>query len=267
MMKFDDISNELILCTWDQLFVTDVIYSFAGLNYRIDQLLLEFYGLYKQLDLRYCSLSTFRYFSHQISTIDQWRLNLTSLKLGCRYRCSQIDLLANAVIQSFVSQYLTRQGLPYANLSSDLYCLIMSHVKHLEPFFPQLKTFFVFQSTSMEQFTRDILLHIVAGGSAMRRFIWRACSFQTHHSRSFFDWLFQCSPQLTTFRFDNTLYDQGFELTYQHTFVSDYRPHQCLTSLTVNLLNLSSLNTLLHYVPKLQYLCKFIFEVFNRVYE
>ena len=38
------------------------------------------------------------------------------------------------------------------------------------------KSLFVFQSVSMEEDTRYILLHIVAGGSAMRRFISRACS-------------------------------------------------------------------------------------------
>ena len=218
---------------------------------------IRIYSLYKKLDLRYCSLSTFRYLSHQICTIDQWRLNLTSLKLGCPYRCSQTDLLANAVVQSFIARYLEKQGRSCTNLSLGLFRLIISHNKHLEPFFPQLKYLLIFQSTSMEEDTRDILLYIVAGGSAMRTFTWRACSRQTHHSQTLFNWLFRCSSQLNSFRLENTLNEKAFELTYQQTLLNDYRPHPSLTSLTINLLNLSSLDTLLHYLPQLQYLCKF----------
>ncbi|CAF4455858.1 unnamed protein product, partial [Adineta steineri] len=81
-MKLEDISNELFLCIWDQLSMADAIYSFSNLNTRIDRMLLKFCGLYNKLDLRYCSLSIFRYFSHQIIMKDEWRLNLTVLKIG-----------------------------------------------------------------------------------------------------------------------------------------------------------------------------------------
>ncbi|CAF1423646.1 unnamed protein product [Adineta steineri] len=87
-MKLEDISNELFLCIWDQLSMADAIYSFSNLNTRIDRMLLKFCGLYNKLDLRYCSLSIFRYFSHQIIMKDEWRLNLTVLKIGNSYRCS-----------------------------------------------------------------------------------------------------------------------------------------------------------------------------------
>ena len=67
--------------------------------------------------------------------------------------------------------------------------------------------------------------------------------------KSLFNWLFQrCwhRPQLNSFRLENTLNEKAFELTYQQTLLNDYRPHPSLTSLTINLLNLSSLDTLLH---------------------
>lgn len=164
-----------------QLFVTDVIYGFSNLNSRIHQLLLEFCGLYKELDLRYCSLSIFRYFSHQLSTTNAWHLNLTVLKLGNRYRCSQTDLFANEISKLFVKRYFARQGEQCENTSKDLFRLILSYKKHREPIFPQLHSLFVFQGTSIDEDCRDILLKIVDGGSAMRTFIWITCSYQSHH--------------------------------------------------------------------------------------
>jgi hypothetical protein len=66
MLQFEYLSNELILCVWDQLTAADVMYSFSHLNTRIDSLPLKFRGLYKQLDLRYCSLSACRFFCRQV---------------------------------------------------------------------------------------------------------------------------------------------------------------------------------------------------------
>jgi hypothetical protein len=256
MTKLEDMSNELLLCVWDQLSIADVIYSFSNLNHRIHQLLLEFCGLYKELDLRYCSLSAFRFFCHQVPLIHEWRVNLTNLKLGNRYRCSQTDLFANEVVKSFVSRYFARQGKRCDNSSKDLFRMIISYNKHLEPIFPQLSSLSIFQSTSIDEDCRDIFLYIVASGSTMRRFTWRSCSYQTHHSRAFFDWLFRCSINLSGYRLESPLGENGFELTYQHALMSDYLPHQSLTYLAINVLNLATLETLLHYLPKLQYLGK-----------
>jgi hypothetical protein len=108
----------------------------------------------------------------------------------------------------------------------------------------------------MDEDCRDILLKVVASGSTMRTFTWRSCSYQTHHSKSFFDWLFRCSINLNNYRLESPLEENGFELTYQHTLINNYLPHQSLTYLTINVLNLSTLDILLHYLPKLQYLGK-----------
>ena len=69
MLRFDNMSNELILCVWDHLSAGDIIYSFSQLNTRINSLLQEFRGLHKQLDLRYCSLSACRFFCRQVPTM------------------------------------------------------------------------------------------------------------------------------------------------------------------------------------------------------
>ncbi len=79
MQRFESMSNELILCVWDQLSSADVIYSFSHLNTRIDSLLLEFHALYKELDLRYCSLSACRFFYHQVPNVIEWRFNINHL--------------------------------------------------------------------------------------------------------------------------------------------------------------------------------------------
>ena len=140
MRKFEDMSNELLLCIWDQLSFADVIYSFSYISSRIQQLLLEFYKLYKKLNLRYCFLTAFRYFCHQIPMMNEWRLNLTVLKLGNRYRCSQINSFTNEVIKSFIAKYFANQ---YVNLSKDLFRTIMLSNQRFEPFFPQADHLFM----------------------------------------------------------------------------------------------------------------------------
>ncbi len=118
MLQFEDMSNELILCVWDQLVAADVIYSFLHLNTRINSLLLEFCELYKQLDLRYCSLSACRFLSHQVPTMIEWCLGLTVLKLGNRYRCSQMDMFADEVAKSIILQGKENHVLIYLKISS-----------------------------------------------------------------------------------------------------------------------------------------------------
>ncbi|CAF1291237.1 unnamed protein product [Adineta steineri] len=257
-MKLEDMSNELFLCIWDQLLMVDVIYSFSNLNRRIDDMLLEFCGLYKELDLRYCSLSIFRYFSHQIVMKDEWRLNLTVLKIGTRYRCSQITLLADEVIKFFVKNSFIKQNKESNNSSRTLFHMITSLKKSRKPIFPQLNTLIVSQNTTMNENCRDIFLYAIACGSNLRTLKWITCSFQTHHSKSFFDWLFQCSINLNKFQFENPTSENGFELSYDHTLIKNYQSHQSLICLKINILNLSTLFVLFHYLPKLQSLDVYI---------
>jgi hypothetical protein len=256
MRKLEDMSNELLLCIWDQLSFADVIYSFSHLNSRIHQLLLEFYKLYKKMDLRYCSLTAFRYFCHQVPTMKEWRLNLTVLKLGNRYRCSQINSFVNEVIKLFMARYFTNEDKQFVNPSKDLFRTIMLSNKRLEPFFPQLTSLFIFQSTSIDEDCLNIFLYIVADGSPIHTLTWKACSYQTHHSKVFFNWLFQFSNNIKSVRLQSPVGENGFELTYDHTLMNSYLPHQSLTYLTISVLNLATLETLFHYLPNLQYLGK-----------
>ncbi|CAF4000077.1 unnamed protein product [Rotaria magnacalcarata] len=135
--------------------------------------------------------------------MNEWRLNLSVLKLGNRYRCCQIDSFANEIVKSFVIRYLARQGKSYDNPSKDLFRLIISNKKPVEPIFPQLTYLSIFQGTSIDEDCRDILLYVAAGGTTMNTFTWRSCSNQTHHAKAFFDWLFRCSINLHSFRLEN----------------------------------------------------------------
>ncbi|CAF2990954.1 unnamed protein product [Rotaria sp. Silwood2] len=251
-------SNELILCVWDHLSSADVIYSFSNLNTRIDSLLLEFHGLYKELDLRYCSLSACRFLCRQVPTMIEWRLGLTVLKLGNRYRSCQIDLFGYEVAKSIVIDHLLREGKSCQDISNDMFRVLMTCRKHVQPIFPQLTSFIVFQTTSISEECRDALLYSVAGGSAVRTFTWNACSDQTHHSRVFFDWLFQYSVDLVSYQLRTPPCENGFELTYEHTTIHNYVPHRSLVHLTINILNLTTLYVLLHYLPQLEYLGQLI---------
>jgi len=233
MQRFESMSNELILCAWDQLSSADVIYSFSHLNTRIDSLLLEFHALYKELDLRYCSLSACRFFYHQVPNVIEWRFNLTVLKLGRRYRCSQMKLFADEVAKSC------------DNISKDI-----------QPIFPQLVSFVVFQTTSISEESRDILLYGVVGGSVMRTFTWHASANQTRHSTAFFDWLFRCSVNLVSYQLQTPSCENGFVLTYEHTIIHFYTPHRSLVYLKINILYLNTLYVLLHYLPQLEHFGK-----------
>ncbi|CAF1613865.1 unnamed protein product [Adineta ricciae] len=214
-------------------------------------MLLEFCGLYKKLDLRYCSLSIFRYFSHRIIMKDEWRLNLTVLKIGNRYRCSQIPLLLDEVIKFFIKQ---DKKYKYSSSRNFLHIINSLKKKNIEGIFPQLNTLVIFQSVSMNEYYRDIFLYGIACGSSLHTLKWLTCSYETHHSKSIFDWLFQCSTNLQKYQLENPLGENGFELSYQHTLINNYQCHQSLINLKINLLNLSTLYVLLHYLLKLQLL-------------
>ncbi|CAF3351321.1 unnamed protein product [Rotaria socialis] len=245
--------NEVILCIWDQLSSADVIYSFLNLNTRMNSLLLEFHGLYQQLDLRYCSLSACRFLCRQAPTMFEWRLGLTVLKLGSPVRCSQMDLFVDEVAKSVVANHYERQGKSADKISKDI-CLILIAYKHIQPIFPQLVSLHIFLTTSANEDTINTLLLAIAGGSAMRTFALSSCANQTHHSRAFFDWLFRCSVNLIQYKLQSSIAEDGFEIMYEHTIVNTYVPHYSLVHLKINILNLNTLYVLLHYLPELEHL-------------
>jgi hypothetical protein len=180
----------------------------------------------------------------------EWRLGLTVLKLGNRYRCCQLEMFTNEVAKSLMS----RQEQQYNSVSNDLSHVIIINNKHLQSIFPQLVSLVVFQSTSITDDCRDILLYVVACGSAMRTFTWRACGAQTHHSKTLFNWLFQCSHNLHSYQLTTYIGLMGFELTYEHTLINGYIPHHSLINLKISVMNLITLHILLHYLPQLQHL-------------
>ncbi|CAF2902388.1 unnamed protein product [Rotaria sp. Silwood2] len=246
-------SNEVILCIWDQLSSADVIYSFSNLNTRINTLLLEFHELYKQLDLRYCSLPACRFLCRQIPTMIQWRLGLTVLKLGSPVRCSQMDLFVDEVAKSIVANHYERQGKSSDKISKDIFRILIAY-KHIQPIFLQLVSLHIFLTTSVNEDTINTLLLAIAGGSAMRTFALNSCANQTHHSRAFFDWLFRCSINLVQYKMQSSQIEDGFEITYEHTIFNTYVSHYSLVYLKINILHLNTLYVLLHYLPQLEHL-------------
>ncbi|CAF1562923.1 unnamed protein product [Rotaria magnacalcarata] len=50
--------------------------------------------------------------------------------------------------------------------------------------------------------------------------------------------------------------EEGFEFKYEHTIMNAYIPHR---SLTISVLNLTTLHVLLHYLPQLEYLAGFVY--------
>ena len=254
MMQFEHLSNEIILCIWDQLSLADVIYSFSHLNTRINSLLLEFHGLYKELDIGYCSLSACRFLCRQVPSMIEWRLGLTTLKLGNLYRCCQMDMFAVEVRKFIVENHFARQGRSCDSVPKDAFRLLMTYSKNIQPIFPHLISFSVFQSVLISEDSRDTLLFAIAGGSSMRNFTWNACSNQTHHSRAFFNWLFRRSRNLISYNLQTPPFENGFELQYEDTLINGYVPHPFLTSLIINVVNLNTLDVLIHYLPQLKHL-------------
>jgi hypothetical protein len=255
MRQLEHMSNEVILCIWDQLSSADVIYSFSNLNTRINSLLLEFHGLYKQLNLCHSSLPAFRFFCRQVSTINEWHLGLTVLKLGHPARCSQIDLFVNEIIKTVVLNYFGKQEISCNNTSKDIFRLLMTY-KRIQPIFPQLVSLYIYSNTSVNEDILNTLLFIVAGGSAMRTFIWNSYPMQGQHSRVLFDWLLRHSINLVRFQLQSSRNQDGFEITYEHTIINTYVPHSSLVYLKINVRNLNTLYILLHYLPQLEHLGK-----------
>ncbi|CAF1676382.1 unnamed protein product [Rotaria magnacalcarata] len=258
-------SNELILYVWDQLTAADAIYSFSDLNTRINSLLLQFCELYKQLDLRYCSLSACRFLCHQASTMIEWRLGLTVIKLGNRYRCSQMDMFADEVAKSIVGSHFARQGKSCNNAPKNIFRVLVTYNKQIQPIFPQLASLVVFQFISINEDSRDTLLFAIAGGSSMRTFTWNTCSNQTHHSRALFDWLFRCSVNLVSYKLQTPPLENGFELKYEYTIANAYVPHRSLVYLQISILNLNTLYILLHYLPQLKHLDVYISSIIDSI--
>ncbi|CAF1234076.1 unnamed protein product [Adineta ricciae] len=243
--------NEILLCIWDYLSSADVIYSFSNLNTRLNCLLSEFYGLYKKLDLRYCSLAACRFLSRIVPSTSDWYFGLTVLKLGNSARCSQIELFLDGVIKSLVEQ----QGNFSRNTKS---------YKHLKPIFPQLTSLHISLTRLFDEDSIDILLSVIAGGAKMRRFTCHACPSQIHHSQPFFDWLFRCSTNLAHYRLQISQLDDGFQLTYEHTINQNYIPHYSLAYLKIDILDLNTFYVLIHYLPKLEHLDVNITKVMGR---
>lgn len=256
-MYFEDLSNEMIICIWDQLSSADVIYSFSDLNIRINSLLIRFHGLYKRIALNHCSLSACRFLCKQIPNMIEWRLCLTVLKLGSLYRCSLINMFVDEVSKLILSNHFVKHQKTPVDYSKDIFHLMMTYNNDIkETIFPQLNSLFIFQCTPMDDDCRDVLLFPVAGGSSMRTFTWNACHNQSHHGKALFDWLFRCSLYLEKFVLDTSQRQHGFELTYEHTLMNKYDPHSSLVHLNIKILDLNTLYVLLHYLPQLEHLGK-----------
>ncbi|CAF3237552.1 unnamed protein product [Rotaria socialis] len=135
----------------------------------------------------------------------EWRLGLTALKIGNRYRCSQTDMFADEIRKSVVASHFARSGISGNNSSKDIFRILMTYSKSIEPIFPQLVSLVVFQSLSTSE--------------------------------------------------------EGFELKYEHTIMNAYVPHRSLISITIRVLNLTTLHVLLHYLSHLEYLDAYITDV------
>jgi hypothetical protein len=165
-----------------------------------------------------------------------------------------MDMFASEVRKFLIRSHFSRQGKSFDNISKDAFRLIMAYSKNIQPIFPQLISFSVFQSVLVNEDNRDILLFGVAGGSSMRKFSWDACSKQTHYSRAFFNWLFRHSFNLTHFQLQTIPDESGFELKYEDTLINAYVSHQFLIELKIQILDMSTLDVLLHYLPQLEHL-------------
>ncbi|CAF1114414.1 unnamed protein product [Adineta ricciae] len=251
MLQLEHISNEIFLCIWDYLSSADVIYSFSNLNNRFNSLLSEFYGLYKQLDLRDCSLAACRFLSSVVPTMAEWHLNLTVLKMGSRGRCSEVNLFIDGLVKScgYISKDTSRSLMAY---------------KHIKPIFPQLVALHIYLPRLFDAYVIDTLLFVIAGGTKMRTFICDTCPTQVQHSKTFFHWLFQCSINLIRYTLQSSQTEDGFELSYEHTIVNNYIQHYSLVHLKIDILNLNTLYILMHYLPQLLHLDVNISSVIGR---
>ncbi|CAF4499686.1 unnamed protein product [Rotaria magnacalcarata] len=74
------------------------------------------------------------------------------------------------------------------------------------------------------------------------------------HFASYFDF----SMDLINYKLQTPHCEEGFEFKYEHTIMNAYIPHR---SLTISVLNLTTLHVLLHYLPQLEYLDVYIIDV------
>ena len=250
-MHFEDLSNEVLLCIWEHLLNVEVIFSFFTLNSRLDSLLYKYCGLHTKLDLRYSSLSLCHYFCQQILNASEWRDSLSVLKLGSCHRCGQLDILTSEVTKSLMLKNEETH-------SQSIFRFSIGSNQCLTPIFPHLTSIVVVQTTHISDDCRDILLYTVAAGSTLRRFVWNTCNRQSYTSKAFSDWLFQCSRNLHSFQYATHGSFSCFQLTYEDTLNNNYISHASLLSLHVSIVDFPTLNVLLHYLPKLQHLCKCI---------
>ena len=256
-MVFESLANELILCVWDYLCTPDLLFSFSQLNNRITHLLLAYTKGYKELDLRYGSLSACRWIYRHVVVTPEWCRSLSVLKLGNVYRCAQLEMFASEFMSSLIANGHVKGEQRCYKRNKDRFHALMERSKNVSPIFPQLTTLDVRQPISITDECRDTLLHLVANSSNMCTFNWKSSCQEIHHSKALFDWLFLCTNgRLNQCRLITTRDARGYRLSYHHTISASYQPHQSLNSLTVSILNFSSLPILLHYLPMLQNLGK-----------
>ena len=199
------------------------------------------------MDIGYCSLSACRLLCRQVASMIEWRLGLTTLKLGNLYRCCQIDMFAIEVRKFVVENNLARQGRPCNwYIKRCLSSVNDTQEKCATNISSSYMSLSIFQSVLISEDCRDTLLDVVAGGSSMRDLTWNACSNQTHHSRALFNWLFRCSHHLISYNLETPPCETGFELQYEDTLINGYIPYPTLIRLIINVINLNILNVLLH---------------------
>ena len=88
-------------------------------------------------------------------------------------------MFAEEVIKSVVADHFVRQGKSCDNASKDNFRVLMTYGKHIQPIFPQLVSFVVFQSVSINEDSRDALLYAVAGRISHAH-IYLGCLLQTN---------------------------------------------------------------------------------------
>ena len=235
MSRLETLPHELVLCIWDNLSRADAIFSFSHLNRRFTSLLVHHCNLHHQLNLSNSSLASSRFFCRSIVSSPAWRLNLTVLRLGNQFDFGQLDSLANAVIATIPKQHAAL---------------------NLNGIFPRLISLHVEQAQWISDEVRDALLHRVASASTLRSMNWTSHRQHARHALPLFNWLFQYSPSvhLAECHLRSPWLHRHFELSYDQTIAAGYSPHQSLVSLTIDVRNWTTLQVLLHYLPRLEHL-------------
>ena len=237
MTTFECLPHELVLCIWDNLSKADAIFSFSHLNHRFTSLLVQYCDLHHQLNLSDGSLASARFLCRSLAASSAWRLNLTVLRLGNQFDCGQLDTLANEVMKAMPKQQAA-VGAPVI--------------------FPRLISLRVDQTQWISDEVRDTLLYRVASTPTLRTMSWTCQRQHAHHALPLFNWLFVHSPtiHLVECRLRSPWVDRHSELSYDQTIAAGYAPHQWLVSLAVDVRNWSTLQVVLHYLPRLEHLGK-----------